>query len=146
MIELFNSCIFHPKYPASGSDLGESTSGHLPMGIGVGAGKFLGLQKILVQKVFQFSGNYLCKYFLPHRSWTPSFGKGILLTLGANFSKSNNIGCQFCPYFCPLLTPLQITFPNAYDCAFFPEVHLKCNWRGETYWRTGLRICKKNVK
>jgi len=71
--------------------------------IGVGADKFLGVPNIFARIspniAENFSGNSLCEYFLPHRSflgWPPKKGLHVILPrLGANLSKSNNVGHHY---------------------------------------------------
>jgi len=71
--------------------------------VGVGAGKFLGVQRIFAQISLNLPeknfGHFLCKYF----SWRPYFGwlpkKGLDVILDANFSNQSTLGAIFAHVF-----------------------------------------------
>ena len=69
---------------------------------GVGAGKSWRCKRCIPNLPEKFPGNSLCEYFIifgmtSKKRSSCSFPH--VPTLGANFSKSNNVGCHFYPYF-----------------------------------------------
>jgi len=77
--------------------------------IGVGAGKFLVFTPNLREK---FSGNFLCKYFIICGMTSKKGLHAILPVLGANFSKSNNVGRHFYLYFSGILQIFSLILPR----------------------------------
>ena len=89
----------------------------------VGSGKFLGVRKIFAQISLNLPETFCRQLFVSislFLGWSPKKGLHVILpTLGANFSKSNNVGRHFYSYFLVVFPEPQV-FCKHFD-RFYPD-------------------------